>query len=186
MSNNTFSENDQGVNKMTHERFKYGDIEYEIQSSEPEYVRSRMDSVIKSLLTNNVSLPSENQLVLVTTTEETVPSSDNNDTVERKDNVEHETLTTLYRRKAPKNQMEQLLVVVFHYSHNEGIEYMTYESLNNAYIDHLLKLGVKPPTNPREVVSKAVKERYLYKHRLENGKFGLTEQGKDFVENLKS
>lgn len=92
-------------------------------------------------------------------------------------------LVSLYRGKSPKSQLEQILVITFHYQRNKGYQQVSYDNLKEAYTE-LLRVGANEPSNPPQVVKNAVDRKLLYKPNRGEGIFALTDQGKEHVERM--
>lgn len=199
--NSTRKSNGESQEHRYYERIKVGDFEREVAGDNPEWVERRMNETIaivpRWFRQPRISSPknaegiTQLELPLLEPMEE---DTQQNTLLWSDSSVSEVTeitsisvveplaadLKSVYRKFAPKNQMESMLIIVFYNQNTLRLSPMDYENLKQAVME-LLPLGIKSFSNPRALVSKASKAGFMYKPNLEDGKFALTEKGIEYI-----
>ncbi|MCZ7547171.1 MAG: hypothetical protein M5R40_28255 [Anaerolineae bacterium] len=100
------------------------------------------------------------------------------------DGGDHQSLDLcgLYRKLAPRNQAQQLMVINRHHEY-EGTESLTVKEYLEAY-SALRRVGVSKPANIYARLNEAIQAGYLYEVEEGAGQYALTDQGREFVDSM--
>ncbi len=179
-SQSDYKGEDNSMDKRVRVHYRLGDDELEAEGP-PEEV-NKHTAVFLSVVAKGKSV----QLQLPFPVEEETPllgeSSDVSSVIRGNGrNQQPPDLLSVYLKKAPKSQWQEILVITYWYQQYEHHEHVSTKDYRDAY-RMLRRAGVKEPANISARAQDAVDRTYLYKSYEDQ--YGLTVQGEQFVDSM--